>query len=140
MPRVPPVSSSPDGCELAFRATVAFEHAPGPPSRPDTRPLKRATPFFISAESFRSPDPCPFLGHSARETRSASHLSRRRKLWASGSFAAFLHYTPSSLSPDTRARARICVRFNEPLCPVGEASFAQRRWIFKRRNFRWGGC
>lgn len=48
VPRKPPFSSSLHGCELAFRAIVAFEHALDPARTrthtppPDTRPL---TPF-----------------------------------------------------------------------------------------------
>ena len=79
-----PVSSSLGGCELAFRAIVAFEHALDPVARSyawththththariyvytdcfgplpqDTRPLKRATPLSPRfSDEFRSTDP-----------------------------------------------------------------------------------
>ena len=91
-----PVSSSLDGCELAFRAIVAFKHALDPVARSHKHththirtllrpPISRHAPFKTSNtlltkvfERVSVYGPLrPLLGHSAKEIRSASHLFHR---------------------------------------------------------------
>ena len=105
-----PVSSSLVGCELAFRAIVAFEHALDPVARSHAwthththtyiRVHRLFWPLVPRHAPFKTSNTLlakvfgrvlvygphrPFLGHSAKEIRSASHLFHQRKLWVSGS-------------------------------------------------------